>query len=489
MCCPGSDEESSENDALSEKLGAFRGPIGPLLVFSLAFEKSNEIPSGCGEYMYESIMLIWLRAWLDHVQETLKTQSGAFASGVATFPVPPFDAETSSAGDIFSYYAHMDYLLPLCLKSIALRYSIESPESVPTAKASLDSNHLVILEAFVELLGRGLVGQALSGMDSSMERDKAVARSLSSSEVVHDFLVGLTAVLHPQHTSLLLRKYFDTLRGCETEHLDEHRTGHEFQWTDESLHRARCTRHLRVRALEVFSALPGFLALNYPSKFAGEVEIIRTKKSSWMSQYREIDIEQNESNCSDKGSERLPPSGWLAELLIREGLSVCSLSSEAVVAEAMAHVEVSRHHSHGKEATPALKKRPGATLKREDLLMFQSLAIHSITVVYELLLRRHAMDRRFQNEACRQRIAALFAKAILDKSLTSVRWLARMESTHKVRSIWLLGFVYVLQEAPDGLLRDYVRSCCNPKVSFRFHFALNRLQAQCFLILFRVCRT
>lgn len=459
MCCPGSDNESSEDDAEPEKQGSFRGPIGPLLTFSLAFEKSNEIPTGCGEYFYESIMLLWLRAWLDHVEEMLKNESATSASGVATFPIPPIQPDSSSAADVFSYYAHMDYLLPLCLKSIALRCSFESPVRAPTEKAVLDSNHLVILEAFVELLGRGLVGQALSGLQSSKERDEAVALSLSSSEVVHDFLVGLIAVLHPQHMNLLLKKYFNTLRGCETEHLDEHQTGHEFQWTDESLHRVRCTRQLRIRTIEVLSALPGFLALNYPSKFAGEVEAQKMRKASWMSQYRDIDIDNAESRPHDNGSDRVPPSGWLAELLLGEGLSVCSLSSEAVVAEAMAHVEV----SHG-EATPALMKRPGATLKRDDLLMFQSLAIHSITVVYELLLRRHAMDRRFQNETCRQRIAALVAKPMLDKSLASVRWLARMESTHKVRSIWLLGIVYVLQEAPEGLLRDYIRSCCNPEV-------------------------
>jgi hypothetical protein len=170
------------------------------------------------------------------------------------------------------------------------------------------------------------------------------------------------------------------------------------------------------------------------------------------------------------GIERLPVTGWLADIVLSEGLSVCALSCEAVVAEAMAHAEVSRTEaSRSPSSIPSsmassLKKRPGAALKRGDLLMFQSLAIHAITVVYELIIRRHTMDKRFQTESGRGRIAALFALPILEKSIASVRWLARMESTHKVRSIWMLCFSYVLQETPEVMIREYVRSFCSPKV-------------------------
>lgn len=162
---------------------------------------------------------------------------------------------------------------------------------------------------------------------------------------------------------------------------------------------------------------------------------------------------------------RLPQSGWLSDIVVIELLSICSLSSEAVVAEAMAHVEVSKSDSKPVSVvTPSLRKRPGAALKRTDLLVFQSLAIHAISCLYELVLRRNAMDRRFQKESCRGRIAGLVASPILDKSLSSSRWLARMESTHKVRSIWLLCFVFILQEAPEAMLREYLRVLGAPKV-------------------------
>jgi hypothetical protein len=450
-----------------------RGPSdGPLFVFSVKFERENEVPVGCGEYIYESIIVLWLRAWLDHVEARLRDQDKSSTGPVATFPIPDFDPNGTTPENIFSFYAHMDFLLPLCLKSVTLRYSVEVSPIYPMAtKVVLDDTHMLVLEPFVELLARGLVGQALAGIGSSAGRDKALLRSLSSSELVMDFLVGLLALFHPQHINTLVTKYFNTLRDCETEHLGNNLKEDDFSWTEESLHRVRCCRQLRIRAVEILAALPSFLALNFPLKFPGNIGSRKSVKTSWVQQYSDINLEpvsaEKPSLYAD-GIERLPKSGWLAELVVGEGLSVCSLSCEAVVAEAMAHIEVSRPDNASTPLSKAtsLRKRPGAALKREDLLMFQSLAIHAITSVYEVVLRRHAMDRRYQTESSRGRIAALFAKSILDKSLASVRWLARMESTHKIRSTWLLCFVYVLQEAPEVMVRDYVRSCCNPEVGF-----------------------
>ena len=127
----------------------------------------------------------------------------------------------------------------------------------------------------------------------------------------------------------------------------------------------------------------------------------------------------------------------------------------------MAQVEVSNEKKQSKNEDPNKK----CNLQRADLLMFQSLAIHAITAFYELVLRRNAMDRRFQTDTCRGRIAALYTECLFTQSLKSVRWLARMESSHKVRSLWMLCLVYVLQEGPEVVIRDLVRSYCDKKVS------------------------
>lgn len=440
---------------------------GPLFAFSVKFERDNEVPVRCGEFIYESVVILWLRAWLDHVEARLRDQDRNPTETVATFPIPKYDPKSYSSESVFSFYAHMDFLLPLCLKSFAVRYSIEVAPSYPIAtRAMLDDGHMLIMEPFVELLARGLVGQALSGLGSADGRDEGLARALQTSITVVEFLVGLMTILHGEQMHVLLNKFFLTLRDCETEHLGNFLAdGGEFSWTEESLHRVRCCRQLRLRAIEMISSVPSFITLNYPKKYPSGVRPPKLPSVSWLHQSH-VQGDTGGDPKRDSGNQKLPRSGWLADLLTGEGLLVCSLSCEVVIAEAMAHAEVSRTDVH---ATPqskasALRKRPGAALRRDDLLMFQSMGLHAITTVYEVILRRHALDQRYQTESTRARVASLFTKAILEKSLNSVRWLARMESTHKIRSIWLLCFVYILQESPEPLLRQFLRSYCDPKV-------------------------
>ncbi len=189
--------------------------------------------------------------------------------------------------------------------------------------------------------------------------------------------------------------------------------------------------------MEKLAVLPNFVALNYPSRFSSRESPDQQKEATWTNQYSDSNVEES-AKVDDSvhgNDDLLPRSGWLAGLLASESLSICSLSCEAVVAEAMAHIETQDTTKAAASKSSALKKRPTASLKRGDLLMFQSIAIHAITCVHELLLRRHAMDKRVQKESSRGRIASLFAKPIFEKSLASVRWLARMESNHRVRSM------------------------------------------------------
>ena len=404
-------------------------------------------------------------------------------SKITSFVLPsPSLTQPAHQSPIFSFFANMDFLLPLCTKSIALRFNIEVLSRFPPwTKALVDEGHLRVLEPFIEMLARGLMGQALSGLKHSEESlDIALLRALESSGVVHDFITGLTAVLHPEHVRSLITQYFRTLRDCETEHLGD-LSSIDFRWTEENLHRVRASRQLRLQAIERFAVFPAFLAMNYPRKFTSPSSSRnqrRTQKSDWLHQCTNASHEDEfVSKPKIQGaSEKLPRAGWLMEMLTKESLSICSLSSESVVAEAMAHIEVSRHESGSSGAqptiAPSLKKRPGAALKRSDLLMFQALSIQAITCVYELIIRRHAMDKRFQGESGRGRIAGMLASAILDKSITSVRWLARMEANHRVRSTWLLCVIYVLQEAPEHLITLFVRSYCDPQVSHvKTHFS------------------
>ena len=84
---------------------------------------------------------------------------------------------------------------------------------------------------------------------------------------------------------------------------------------------------------------------------------------------------------------------------------------------------------------------------------------------YELLVKRHAMDSRFQTIDSNIRVAAMFVGPILDYSLDAYPVLARMNANQQVRGIWLICLLYVLQEGPEVLVRDKLQSFCRQKVS------------------------
>ena len=416
-----------------------------------------------GAYVYESIWVLWIRAWTIQAKKSKK-------SGSNSANIPEINLGGGSNIDPLSmFHAHLDMLLPLCLKSIILRYgqTVEAPHA-KGARVIVDDDHMNVMESFVKMLALTLVGHSMAGLKNN-QKDGALETALSTSDYVLDFLTGLCTVLHPAQIAALIRIFFTTLRNCETEQIDIDKKGFVLEWTEENMHRVKCSRQLRLRAVEKFAVLPNFVALNYPLRFSSRKATNRQQKATWKMQYSDTNDDDlwTADDSTHDSDDLIPQRGWLAELLTAECLSICSLSCEAVVAEAMAHKDT--QETTKTALSTSLKNHPTAPLKRGDLLMFQSIAIHAITCVHELLLRRHAMDKRFQKESSRETIASLFLKPIFDKSLASVRWLARMESTHRVRSLWLLCFVYILQEAPENQLREAVSSYNNSKVcSFVF---------------------
>ena len=483
---PGSDDEGyfdGQNGRLQIRSNSgdpvFRGaPDGPVFnVSSQALDVNGGVFVG-GHFLYESIITLWIRSWSEHfLSASSPRHHGLTASPrVAAFPFSPFDPSRPVESSTVSFFHHMDMLLPLCLKSIVVRYTAEVLPIYPAVtRVKLDEQLHMIFDKFVGMLARGLVGMALAGLGSPEGIEKALQRAVSASDVVVEFLIGLIPIFHAEHMRVIFTKYLKVLKDTETEHLG--RTADcetDFEWNEESLLRVRSSRQLRLHAIELLASLPSFCHLNYPCKVADAQHNSKPVSSSWLHQYGPNRNQMFEKLTSipeyPDSLQRAPPPGWLSRLVIEEALSVCSLSSEAVIAEALAHSEVSRQQpglsTNGLPSS--LRRRPGASLQRDDLLMFQSLSIHAINIVYELVLRRNAIDRRFQSDSCRYRIAALFALPILEKSISSVRWLARMESTHKVRSLWLLCFVYVLQEAPDSLVQNFIRSCCDPR-NIRVH--------------------
>ncbi|KAL3942634.1 MAG: hypothetical protein SGBAC_003206 [Bacillariaceae sp.] len=465
---PGSDIEEEDvgepGDMLSRSgsayytsEGTFRSPFDcQVLRFSISGERNSDnryLPLGRGDFIYESLLVLWLRAWM--------SQSGDKSK---------LDIGTSSKGkQAQMFFDHLDVLIPICLKSIVLRYSkaVKDPQS-RISRVIVDQGHMNVLTSFVEMLGLCLMNQSAEGLEATKNASADLEGALVNVDYIVDFFVGLFAVFHPAQIDILLNKLFDVLRQHDGEKRGSEQTQNGVDWSDDALYRSKCSRKLRLRIIERLAVLPNFVALNYPRRVLNETIAGRKQQSSWTNQYSDSTTDEPapSGDLLNSGDDLLPKSGWLAELLITEALSICSQSCQAVVAEAMAHIETQSGKKNGSPPDDARKQKSTAALSRSDLLMFQSIAIHAITIVYELLLRRHAMDRRFQRDSSRGRIAALFAKPVFEASLTSIRWLARLESTHKVRSLWLLCFVYLLQEVPENLLRQAVRSYSNPKESF-----------------------
>ena len=411
-----------------------------------------------GSYVYESIMTLWLQAWSDYV--TSREQNAEGSNGITI----NFLGKGQEENPYTMFYLQMDMLLPMVLKSIALRYGRASRSSKQkSGSCILDKDHVYVFESFIEMLAIGLMGQAMMELQESTEYG-TLFDAMNACDIIVDFIIGLFAIIHPAHMESLISKFVMTLRKCESDN-DGPQKMFASQWNEASVHRAKCSRQLRLRIVEKLAVLPNFVALNFPQRYSTKHFSSKSKKSTWNMQC-EIGDSSHEGKKHASSQESsltnglIPRTGWLASLLTNESLSICALSCEAVVTEAIASIET---QSSKNETTPQRSSKSiQPSLTRSDLLMFQSIAIHAISCVYELLLRRHAMDRRFQNESSRGRIAALFTKPIFEKSLASVRWLARMESTHRVRSIWLLCFVYILQESPENLIRDHIRSYCDP---------------------------
>jgi hypothetical protein len=463
---PGSDLDDDDAVARSDDVlfpyctpqGIFRGMRKNSIQFEFTIKQYGYVngrrtPLTRGSYVYESIMTLWLQSWSEYI--TNPEQNSSSNTGVAI----NFLGTGEEGNEFAKFYLQMDLLLPMILKSIVLRYGQASKSPKQNgARCILDKDHVYVFESFIEMLAIGLMGQAMTELQESTENG-SLRHALNACDLIVDFIIGLLAVIHPAHMESFISKFVMTLRKCESDKND----ASSLKWNEATLHRIKCSRQLRLRTVEKLAVLPNFVAINFPQRYSTKHVSSKTKKSTWIMQ---CEIEKLSGGASKRSEENLisdgllPKAGWLATLLTNESLSICALSCETVVTEAMASMEAQDSKN---DKTPQRSSRSGKpSLKRSDLLMFQSIAIHAISCVYELLLRRHAMDRRFQNESSRGRIAALFTKTIFDKSLASVRWISRMESTHRVRSIWLLCFVYILQEAPENLIREHIRSYCDP---------------------------
>ena len=405
-------------------------------------------------FLYEVVFAIWLQTWLNCAADSPEAGRGQRDDKTKNL-----NWETA---DMF--VANMDFLLPICLRSIAMRCSLQGLLNNDFPAAILDGKHMLVFVPIMRAVARGLFCLATFGDDDNQDMsDVELVSALSSSDAVLDFLSGLLSIVHPAQVSILIEVYLKTLRDCEKSGKNDDRCSDEGGnnsvpvWTRPVLRSVRCSRQLRLRAVERLCCIPRFAALNYPWRYENANQGMGGHQSaaqmrSWtvqgpydMPEGLDLGGEKEVANhlLFPDGIERLPHAHWLAEVLADDCFRICSYSCEAIVDEAVALVKTSHQNGVKKKSTLV---RSGISLSRSDLLRFQSTAVHAITCVYELLLRRHAIDEHYQMEESRSRVAAMLLSRVLENSIDSVHWLARMASTHTVRSLWLMCVLHVLQD-------------------------------------------
>ena len=400
--------------------------------------------------LYESITSLWVLSWTSFAA-SMKGERILEGSSetVPTWPYEVIQGPSNLSSDAIiasSFVRNASFFLPLCLKSLALRCYPHYTTKLIVPMTFLDQSHMQVLVPMVETIALGTMREAMTGGSSTASTsDQMLTKALHTiSEHALDFMTGLFALLHPSQVATLVKAYFNILDKCE----DPIHRAPAAAADMSDLRRIKCSQQIRLYAIERLATLPRFTALNFPLKYSGSYPK-KSTPNNWMNQTQSTAQKNDVVHSYFNKVDRDPATFWLSELLMGHCLSICHRSCQTIVVEAKAQSNALRF---GREVEGALS--------RDDLLRIESVAFHSILSAYELLIKRHASDFRFQTAACNTRVAAMVMNPLLDESTNAVSVLQRMEANHKVRCIWLLCVLYVLQEGPEALLRDKLSSFC-----------------------------
>ncbi len=476
MCSPGSDiddetdDGSSAGDFLTNQVQ--RKPFTSIRLWNHPeasaksrlrgnlnlFHASNQLILSIGDqvqnseenyrpFLYESILALWLRVWLENMQSGMESSVAVRLSR--------------------SFINCIEFFAPLCLKSMALRFSdlrtkkVGSNSKLSMGKtklspALLDFNHMKLLTSTIVVWVHSLMSRTVAGMKADEDDDSPILLSIYSCDSIIDFIIGMMPMVHVAQVSVLIQTYLQSLRALEA--VDYRKSmpslGDKNNSRESIAKRMIASRHLRLRLIDRIACLPSFVALNYPLRYPSSVAPARFKFPTWTHQLPDnFSVVMNSSSpCPyPDGCIRLPQAHWLAEMLADDALLISADSCETILSD-------------------TLDRNEDLELSKKDIHRLQSLAVDGIAILYESLIRRHAVDARFQGEEARSRIAAMLVSSVLRSAIENFHWLSRMDGAQKVRILWLLSFLHVLQEAPEFLIREQLRIFCNPQVCTAVNF-------------------
>lgn len=385
--------------------------------------------------MYERILAVWL-----HILSNENASDRELAA--------------KNSAIVKSFLSHIDFLFPLCLKSLTLRLSKSKQPIEVIPSAFLDADHLQILSALFLRIANGLISSAKYNiMDTDF--DSVLQTVLTQCDFVVDFITGLFAVIHPQQVSQLVLTFIRSLQDAEDSYYVLERN------SDDPYHFMgflSCCRQLRIRAFERLVSLPNFVAVNFPYKYNNICQTESVSRLSW--------IEQSIPNGfkSPIMDYKVPKRHWLADLVIEDCISIAQKTSETILNGWIPKQKTNKSAKGKSAASSAFRQR--IPLSKDLIKHEESIAHNAISIIYDILLRKNALDLRYQRKEAFERIVAMFISPLILGTTQAVHVLSKMDPSHKLRNQWLLCVLCSIQEAPDAALRNTISSLCSQDVSF-----------------------
>ena len=375
----------------------------------------------------------------------------------ATVSIWPYDLiqGTNNPSVATSFTRNLPFFLPLLLKSLATRLQTTS---LIIPMTFLDDSHMQVLVPLVETIAIGSMREAMTGSSGVSNAEHMLLRALCTTQYSMEFLIGTFTCLHPSQCQILVNAYFDMIDECENPVDIRPNVAADDR---HNIRRVKCARLIRLHAVEMLAVMPKFIALNYPPKY-GEFCPKKDSSSTWTNQSTKTSNSSNSNllqTCSEK-IDRYPQSFWLADLLMDQCLSISLGCCTEIVEQTNFQLKSTRN----------VNKASSRLLSQEDLLALEAISIQAMSCAYNLLIKRHAIDARFQTVESNTRVAAMFLDSVLDTSVIGFSVLSKLEATQNVRCQWIMCLLYVLQESPEVLLRDKLRSFCQPNVSLPSYY-------------------
>ena len=279
-------------------------------------------------YVYECIIVLWINSWQRNVNGSQQKH------------------DSIESASMFGFFANIDLLLPLCLKSLTLRIAtpdiVDATENIEvTVPSLLDAKHIEVFLLLMDVLAFGSMRSALKNYENTL--NSKIGNCIPICDEVCDFLTGISSIIHFSQSALLIERYLTTLYIAEFDGKESLRfdTSVSTGWRRflnhfgnrkpipisadmniSKIRRAHCSRRLRLRTVEKLATIPAFVAINFPLQYPIRGKRQKPLHSSWTHQV--LDADDDGISCPfEDGFDRLPRSHWLAEILVYEASNEC----------------------------------------------------------------------------------------------------------------------------------------------------------------------